>query len=254
MHLFQFTIWALIIFAHDLSAQSSFLPENLGANINSEYAEINPVISSDGKVLYFNRVNHPENTYGEFNSQDVWMSVLQEDGTWSVAKRLPSSINRERNNAILSIAENGTILINGVYYKDNTWKTRGISSCNKTDNGEWGPAEKINIRAYNRKNQGLASNAYLSNDGNVMLLSCTKRYDGKKNNIFVSIKNDKGNWGSPKKMKKPVNSRFKEETPFLSQDGNTMYFSSNRKKGNRYFIQQWFFAGQPGCRPPTAGC
>jgi hypothetical protein len=45
-------------------AQSPFIPENLSLASGSEYTEVNPVISVDGKTLFFNRINHPENRYG----------------------------------------------------------------------------------------------------------------------------------------------------------------------------------------------
>jgi hypothetical protein len=37
-------------------------PENLGKNINSSASELAPVISPDGKTIYFTRERHPENT------------------------------------------------------------------------------------------------------------------------------------------------------------------------------------------------
>jgi len=52
-------------------AQTSFTPENLGTNVNSSYSEINPVVSVDGKTLFFTRVNHPQNRFGEEDSQDI---------------------------------------------------------------------------------------------------------------------------------------------------------------------------------------
>ena len=33
--------------------------ELLGSNINSSYNEVKPIISSDGKTIYFCRQNHP---------------------------------------------------------------------------------------------------------------------------------------------------------------------------------------------------
>jgi outer membrane protein OmpA-like peptidoglycan-associated protein len=231
MYLLQIIVCALVIFSHELSAQSSFMPKNLGPNVNSAYSEINPILSPDGNVLYFNRVNHPENTYGENDSQDVWMCILQGDSLWSPAVRLPSSVNSQRNNAITAVLENGNaILVNGIYYKNNVWKKRGFSTFRKSGE-DWILADKITVKAYSRKNQGVASNSYVCPNGQAIIFSCTKRWDGKKNNLFVTVKNSKGKWKSPKKIKKPVSTSFREDAPFLSEDGHTLYFSSNRKKG-----------------------
>lgn len=111
----------LILMGINAICQTSFSPVNLGSAINSEYSEINPVLSADGKTLYFSRVNHPENAVGKINSQDVWFSTLNDDGTWSQAKRLPKSVNIGRYNAILAALSDGkTFLINGIYNRRGT--------------------------------------------------------------------------------------------------------------------------------------
>ena len=75
-------------------AQQSFLPQNLGKSVNSELDEFNPVISPDEKNLYFNRSNHPENTYGTFDSEDIWVSEFK-NGQWGTAKHLPQLNKQE---------------------------------------------------------------------------------------------------------------------------------------------------------------
>src|SRR5690349_9147776 len=102
--------------------QSAFLPQNLGAAINSEWDELSPVVSPDGKTVYFVRPNHPENKYGEFDSQDIWYSQYK-DGSWTRAQRI-LELNIGRYNAILALADSGrTALLNGVFNKKGTfWK------------------------------------------------------------------------------------------------------------------------------------
>jgi outer membrane protein OmpA-like peptidoglycan-associated protein len=231
MKLFRLIFLMSLFCAPELFAQSSFLPKNLGPNVNSIYAEINPVITQDGKTLYFNRVNHPDNYYGELDSQDIWMSDLQDDGTWGPAVRLPQSINRERHNAILSISNDGSILVNGLYNDKNQWRKRGLSWGKRISNGEWTSTEDLDIIGYSKKNKGRTSNAYMSPDHKVLLLSFSTRFDGKKNNLYMSTLKENLRWRAPKKIKKPVSSRFRDEAPFISLDGSTLYFTSNRKSG-----------------------
>ena len=100
--------------------KSAFLPLNLGTEVNSVYDELNPVISPDGKKIFFVRSNHPENTYGSFDSQDIWTSDWQ-DGKWSTARRI-KELNIGRYNAVLSVSNDGkTVLINRVYNKKGTF-------------------------------------------------------------------------------------------------------------------------------------
>jgi len=51
------------------------IKENLGTGINSKFNEICPVVSPDGKRLYFTRWKHPENL-GTMKNQDIWVSQL----------------------------------------------------------------------------------------------------------------------------------------------------------------------------------
>ncbi len=69
--------------------------ENLGKTVNTEYNEISPIISPDGKTIYFSRVSHPQNTHGPKGSQDIWFSELKND-KWTSARRLPTPLNRRR--------------------------------------------------------------------------------------------------------------------------------------------------------------
>ncbi len=49
--------------------------QNLGDAINSTYDELGPIISPDGKTLFFVVDNHPQNTFGAESSQDIWYST-----------------------------------------------------------------------------------------------------------------------------------------------------------------------------------
>lgn len=217
-----------------LFGQSNFLPKNLGTNINNpDYAEINPVISADGKTLYFVRVSHPENNhdaneyFGPEDSQDVWYSEAQGDGSWGAAKRL-DNINMSFYNAVLSISDDGkTILINGIYDKKSRWIKRGLSICTKIGN-TWSTPQKLDIPKLSRKNKGKSSNAFMSGDAKVIFMSYTQRFNGKKQKIYVSI-NDVGEWSKPIKLPEIINSKkFSEEAPYYNPSEQKLYFSSNR--------------------------
>lgn len=63
-------------------------PVNLGSNINTNGDEEAPFISNDGKVLYFSSTGHLG-----LGEQDIFMSRMQEDGTWGYAVNLGSPVN-----------------------------------------------------------------------------------------------------------------------------------------------------------------
>ena len=88
-------IYILTIFLISLTsaalAQNNFTAQPLPKTVNSEYNDFNPVISPDGKIIYFTRASHPENShnprkaFGPADSEDIWFSNYQKDGTWSTA-------------------------------------------------------------------------------------------------------------------------------------------------------------------------
>lgn len=210
----------------NLRAQS-FTPENMGTAVNSVYDDIDPVISPDEQTLFFVRVNHPENTYGAHDSEDIWFSEKQYDGTWSEAKRIPS-LNIGRYNAVLSISADGkTLLLNGVFNKRGTlWKKRGLSISTKTEDG-WSAPQKLKIKRLSELNRGLKSSGTMSADGQFIVLSFSRGYNSKRTNLFVCEKNKNGKWKRPYPIK-PLNStEGSEDTPFLTADNKVLFFSSD---------------------------
>lgn len=226
-------LWIAVV--QPVCAQSSFLPKNLGSQVNSTYDDINPVISPDGKTLFFVRVNHPENTYGAEDSEDIWVAQAATDSTWATATRV-SNLNIARYNAVLSISADGkTILLNGVFNKKgNTWKKRGLSTSFRSAKN-WLTPEPLKVKKLHKRNSGLKSSGSMSADGSTIVLSFAKAYNSKSSNLFVIEKSDGGKWGRPKKIKS-LNTSFSEDAPFLSSDGKTLYFSSDRSGKDQFDI------------------
>jgi outer membrane protein OmpA-like peptidoglycan-associated protein len=235
------TLWVSIavlvflLFVEAGHAQSSFLPKNLGKAINSDYDEINPVVSTDGKTLFFVRVNHPENTFGSRDSEDVWYSTKITDSTWSNAVRIPN-LNIGRYNAVMSVAaDRKFILLNGVYNKKgNIWKERGLSLSFRDLDG-WTTPETLYVKGLSKMNRGMRSSGYMSTDGNTIVLSFSKRFNGERNDLYVSEKKANGGWRRPKKIN-ALNTKANEETPFLSADGKSIFFASDRLVKDQFDI------------------
>ncbi len=204
--------------------------ENLGKTVNTEYNEIAPSISPDGKTLYFSRVSHPQNTNGAKGSQDIWFSELRND-KWTQARRLPAPLNKEEYNSLYSITPDGnTILIKGSY-KNGVYETRGFSTSKKIARG-WSQPSKIEIPGYSKTSKGQFDCGFLSNDGKVLVMSFSEKKNSKVDNLYVSFKQKNGSWSKPEDLGPEINSEeFTETTPFLAPDGVTLYFSSDRKGG-----------------------
>jgi outer membrane protein OmpA-like peptidoglycan-associated protein len=230
-----FLLSLLVLASHFLFGQSAYMPHSLGQQVNSGYDDINPVLSPDGKMLFFVRVNHPENTFGDYDSEDIWFSELQFDGTWSLAKRI-DNLNIGRYNAVMAVSSDGnTLLLNGIYNKKgNIFKKRGLSVSTKEGNA-WSTPVKLKVSKYSKRNRGLKSSGSMTADGENLILSFTRTYNGKRSNLFVSKKKENGKFGRPRPIRS-LNSHGSEDTPFLVADKKTFYFSSDYESKGNYEI------------------
>ena len=206
---------------------SEIIKENLGSNVNSAYREIAPVISPDGKTLYYTRWKHPDNL-GNSKNQDVWFSEMQKDGKWGLAKPIGQPINNTEHNAICAISPDGkTILLNNVYLKDGSM-AKGVSISTKTATG-WGFPKSITIK--NFKNKSDYAEYSFSPNGRILIMTgqFTETQGGK--DIYVSFLQPDDTWSEPKDLGKKINSADEESTPFIAADGKTLYFSTKGISG-----------------------
>lgn len=216
-----------------LTAQNK--PESIGSAVNTEYSELNPVMSPDGKTLYFGRKNHPQNKFGMAGteqiagSQDIWYSESLM-GAWTTARRMPESLNRDQYNTIYSVSPDGqTILVKGAYV-NGQYETRGFSIAKKSATG-WEIPKKLDIPKYEKLSRGKNEYGYLTNDGKVLLMAFSEKKNSDEDDIYASFLEKDGSWSEPMNLGDDVNTDFTETTPFLAADGKTLYFSSNREGG-----------------------
>jgi outer membrane protein OmpA-like peptidoglycan-associated protein len=218
------------------NAQTSFEPKNLGNTVNSEYAEINPVISRDGKTLYFSRVNHPDNKFGTDNSQDIWSSTQLDDGSWSPAIRMSESINIGRYNSILAALDDGkSFLILGRYNRKGTrWITRGFSIIEKINDNEWGDPVSVKVKKFAKINKGRTVTAYMTPDRELLFTSFSKSPNSRRLSLFVSIKKKENVYSKPKILEggpKNASKAKSLESPYLTNDKNRIYFTADYGEG-----------------------
>ena len=88
-------------------------PVNLGTKINSAAWESQPSFSSDGKTLYFVRGATQRN--GTVKGIDIYYSTVDEDGKFSQAVKLPSTINTDKDEQSVFIhPDNQTLYFSSV--------------------------------------------------------------------------------------------------------------------------------------------
>lgn len=70
----------------------------------------------------------------------------------------------------------------------------------------------------------------VSADGNMKFFSSDRKGGFGGRDLYYMIKLTNGEWSLPKNMGPKINSRYDEDSPFLSIDNKTLYFSSNGTK------------------------
>lgn len=208
--------------------------ENIGESINTDLAELRPVISSDGNLLFFIRQNHPFNTnyYSVPNSQDIWFSSRDSTGKWSKAVHLGKPLNTADYNSVFWISpDNNTLLIRNSFINGD-YMGNGVSICHLNEYGNWSTPEMLKIRNYGKYDRGAQYGATMGSDGRTLLLYMSENYMSRKNDLYVCFLLPDGTWSEPKSLGKKINLKdYNEMTPYLAADGETLYFSSDRPGG-----------------------
>ncbi len=212
---------------------SGIVIEALDKNVNSQYSELNPLLSPDGKTLYFSRKNHPENIGGTADKEDIWYSELDSSGHWQLAKNMGRKFNNEGPNfmnTIQAVTPDGKfIVLLGNRYLNNGKMQAGVSISSNVG-GEWTRPVALNIKDdynYNEK-----ANFFLTNNRKTLILSVERDDTYGDRDLYVSFMVGRDStWTAPLNLGEVVNTAGEESAPFLASDDKTLYFSSKGFSG-----------------------
>lgn len=214
---------------------SDLAKENLGKGVNSPGEEVAPVISPDGKTLYFTR-NKFKGNVGSPDRQDVWVSTLASasPGTpaqWGEAINLGPPINNAGDNAVSSLSLDGRSMYLLNVYKPNGDLMFGLSKSTKTRAGWSTPTEcKITNNyslAASTQDETAQAEFAIGPEGNVIIMAVRRKDTEGDRDLYVSfLQPDKVTWSEPRSLGPTLNTADFESSPFLAADGRTLYFTS----------------------------
>ncbi|MEP7233762.1 MAG: OmpA family protein [Ignavibacteriota bacterium] len=195
--------------------------ESLGAGVNSAFEEVYPIISPDGKTLYYDRKDHPSN-YGR--NDNIWVSELNDDNKWSQAVNIGHELNNGYGSFAASITPDGNTLLLGGKFPDNGQPVFGIWTTRKTLTG-WGPPSRVRIDSFYTRNRFMEF--CLAADGKTMLISLQRDDSYGERDLYTCFLREDNSWTAPQNLGAAINSAADEGTPFLAADGKTLYFASD---------------------------
>jgi len=216
---------------------------NLGPNVNSKYVDTHPVISPDGRTLFFARQNHPGNVGGKADPQDIWYAKLTsgKQQTWSLAKNLGTPPNGPDDpNGLASVSADGKVALLIGQYKDGFMEPKGFSTSRRSPGG-WSVPQPVQIDNFiNRDPEHI--DGFLATSGKALLMA-VDRPDGRGGqDLFVSFPkpipvgeqpspNRAVQWGKPVNLGATINTPQADFAPFLASDDKTLYFASEGHGG-----------------------
>ena len=203
--------------------------QSFGPEVNTrEGGEYAPVISADEKYIYFCGRNRPDGN----SSEDIYFARLK---VRSPAQILTDLSDPNLNDAPESVSTDGTSLM--------LFQNGNLFISEKTENG-WQSPDKLPATINSGSWQ---ADAMVSSDGNALIFSSKRKenldyyvedrpdyYHGEANfstDIYVSLKNEWGQWGEPINLGKTINTIYTDRSPFLHPDMKTLYFSSSGHGG-----------------------
>lgn len=203
-------------------ANAAVTVEHLPAAVNSAFAELNPIISPDGKVLYFTREGHPGNV-GDPATQDIWFATIQPDGTIDSAVNIGPPLNNKFNSGLESILpDNQTALLLNVYKEDGSMDS-GVSITHK-EGDTWGFPVKLEIDSFYNDNK--YGEYFLVADGQTLLMTLQRKNSIGSKDIHVSFRKEDGSWTAPMNIGPTVNTAASEIFPYMAADGISLYYST----------------------------
>lgn len=212
--------FGFIAFAQEFSQRYELV--NLGKDINTFYHEAAPVVSPDGKTLYFFVQNHPQNKFGKEGSQDIWVSKRGDNGEWLAPEHLGAPFNQHRSNQVFTVLPDGSLFVRGGRGGDG----KGFSIV--ASSGAW---NELVIPGFEEMNKGRFNGASISSDARHIVLYFSEIVKSIRSSLYVSNLQADGKWSRPERLS--FSNRSDEYGPFIGPDDKTLYFASDRPAPNR---------------------
>ena len=192
--------------------------------INSEGNETHPVLTADGKTMFFSsdRARSNGSNHGRVDPNtkthyfDIYRTQLQADSTWEEPEFLNLGV-RHHAKVVGSDAFGQKLIVSD----DDGW-THELKTTEQWERG-WTVAEPLFL---DRKIPTEGEIVFFPNKDRLIASVKSRRGEGGYD-LFESSLDDKGRWGKLKSLGTRVNTWGDEIAPFVAADGQTVFFASN---------------------------
>ncbi len=183
--------------------------EALAEKINKPGANYFPVVSGNRKVLVY---------IHQSGNQSYFYYSRLENGQWGDPVDISQQLGVDITSYPTSLNHDGTVM-----YLYQEKKYQGDIYRSGYNEGKWTKAVALDKEINTRFNETHAS---LSPDGNTLYFTSDRRKGFGGTDIYMITRDDEGEWDEAINLGPGINTPFHEETPFISNDGDKLYFSS----------------------------
>jgi tetratricopeptide (TPR) repeat protein len=183
--------------------------EILSNQVNTRFADVNPAVSGDETKMVF---------ISKLQFYDAVFYTEKINGVWARPRNINSELGVDADAYPTCLSYDGTLLI--IYRNDDF--TGNLYSSSLV-NGLWTPLLKLNE---NINTKYWESHASLTKDGNTLYFTSNRKGGFGGLDIYRSSKLSSGDWGPPVNLGESVNTSYNEETPFITENGRKLFFSS----------------------------
>ncbi|MFT4603101.1 MAG: outer membrane protein OmpA-like peptidoglycan-associated protein [Arenicella sp.] len=200
--------------------------KNMGPRVNSDSPDYAPAVTNDENLILFCSRRPPgtkKNVDGLYY-EDIFYTTKRENGEWVQAEVIDKSsgylakeINEgKEHEAPISLSADGKTLF--IYKENSIWKSE------LDDSGKWSIPRRMNSNV----NIGTANpSVRITRDEQEMFIVSVGAAGGLgERDIYHTTKTENGGWAKPVNLGPKINTPFKEDAPFLSNDGKTLFFAS----------------------------
>lgn len=218
----------------------------LGASqINTPALEGCPHESPDGGSLFF--------ASDRAGNLDVWIARKRSDGSWSTPEPLPAPVNSTAGDFCPTPLPGGGLLFVSTRADGQNCGTgtADLYETRPTVSGGWSTPQNLGCQVNSAGNE--FSPSQVNANGGMLFFSSDR---GGKHALFVSMRNDAGEWSAPAAVQELNFSGFNTVRPNVSADGREIVFDSDRPGGHGSFdiwTSQRVTPQDPWSAPMNAG-
>ncbi len=183
--------------------------QDIGAPVNSERDNYNPVVSSDETFLVY---------MSELAFYDGIFTSRKVEGRWSEPENITPQIESDGDVIPTGLSSDGT----EIYLVKGEGNDRDIY-VSRLENDFWTKKERLSDNVNSNRAE---SHASVSADGKTLYFTSNRRGGAGGMDIWKSERLPSGNWGVGVNLGPVINSEFDEETPFLTGNDSLLVFSS----------------------------